>query len=145
MSTTPGIYHFFGRVMNQQDKPVADTSVILIKRVASEKEQQDSGQPETAAEQQPGQPQETSDQEAAESSADEKQYEITSEEQVAVTDNDGNYAFVFEPLTAENFWVLFIAEGYRTRSVELDRLMRSRFWSKPNKSPIKLDVVLEKE
>ena len=48
-------------------------------------------------------------------------------------------------ISAENFWVIFIADGYRDRAVELDRLMRSRFWSKPNKSPIKLDVVLEKK
>lgn len=121
MSTTPGIYHFFGRVMNQEDKPVGSCSLVLIKQVASE-DKQKAGDPEQK----------------------EKQYTVSSEEQVATTDEDGNFAFSFEVLTAENFWVVFSAEGYRTRSVELNGLMRSRFFTKPNKSPIKLDVVLEK-
>jgi hypothetical protein len=123
MSTAPGVYHFFGRVLNQEDKPVGNCSVLLIKRLAQKEEQQ-----KTEA-----------------GGAEEKQYVITNEETVATSDKDGNYAFIFEPLTADNFWVFFTADGYRTRSVELNRLMRSRFFQKPNKSPIKLDVVLEKE
>lgn len=121
MSTTPGIYHFFGRVLNQKDKPVGNCSVILIKRVEQD-EKRNTG----------------------DAKSEEKQYTVTNEEQVATTDEDGNYAFSFEVLTAENFWVVFTAAGYRTRSVELNGLMRSRFFTKPNKSPIKLDVVLEK-
>lgn len=123
MSTAPGIYHFFGRVMNQEDKPVGNCSVILIKRAAQKEEQQN---PEEAK-------------------AEENEFTVTSEEVVATTDEGGNYGFSFEPLTAENFWVFFKTAGYRTRSVELNKLMRSRFFQKPNKSPIKLDVVLEKE
>ena len=122
MSTTPGIYHFAGRVMNQEDKPVGNCSVILIKRIAQTEEKQ----------------------EAEGGQAEEKHYVVSSEEVVSTTDNDGNYNFVFEPLSAENFWVFFKADGYRTRSVELNKLMRSRFFQKPNKSPIKLSVVLEK-
>jgi len=123
MSTAPGMYNFFGRVLNQEDKPVGSCSVLLIKRVAQKEEQQN---PEEAK-------------------AEEKQFVVTSEEVVATTDEGGNYSFVFEPLSAENFWVFFKADGYRTRSLELNRLMRSRFFQRPNKSPIKLDVVLEKE
>jgi hypothetical protein len=122
MSTAPGIYHFFGRVINQEDKPVGRCSLLLIKRMAQKEEKQktEAGQTE------------------------EKQYVVVNEEVVATTDEDGNYAFVFEPLSADNFWVFFKADGYRTRSMELNSLMRSRFFSKPNKTPIKLDVVLEK-
>ena len=123
MSTTPGIYHFSGRVMNQEDKPVGNCLVLLIKRMAQTDEKQKTEQDQ----------------------AEEEQYVVTNEEVVATTDNDGNFAFAFEPLTADNFWVIFKAEGYRDRSVELDKLMRSRFFQKPNKSPIKLNVVLEKE
>jgi len=117
MSITPGIYHFAGRVMNQEDKPVGGCSVLLIKRLAQKEEKQET---------------------------EEKQFVVTSEEVVATTDDDGNYAFAFEPLSADNFWVFFKAEGYRTRSVELNKLMRSRFFQKPNKSPITLHLVLEK-
>lgn len=123
MSTAPGIYHFFGRVLNQEDKPVGSCSVLLIKRLAQQEEKQGKEQ----------------------GGESEKQYVVTSEEVVATTDADGNYAFIFEPLTADNFWVFFSAQGYRTRSMELNKLMRSRFFQKPNKSPIKIDVVLEKE
>lgn len=123
MSTTPGVYHFFGRVMNQEDKPVGNSSVLLIKRMAQTEEKQGTEEDQAA----------------------EKQYVVTDESVVATTDLDGNYAFIFEPLTADNFWVFFMTEGYKTRSVELNKLMRSRFFQKPNKSPIKLDVVLEKE
>ena len=123
MSAAPGIYHFFGRVLNQQDKPVGSCSLLLIKRVKQKEEQQSSEEDKTG----------------------EKQFVVTSEEVVATTDAAGNYSFAFEPLTAENFWLFFDAEGYRTRSVELNKLMRSRFYQKPNKSPVKLDVVLEKE
>ena len=123
MSITPGIYHFAGRVMNQEDKPVGDCSVVLIKRMAQKEENQ----------------------KREEGQAEEKQFVVTNEEVVATTDEDGNYAFTFEPLSADNFWVFFKAEGYRTRSVELNKLMRSRFFQKPNKSPITLHVVLEKE
>lgn len=117
MSITPGIYHFAGRVLNQEDKPVGDCSVLLVKRQEQKKENEET---------------------------EEKQFVVTSEEVVAKTDKDGNYAFAFEPLSADNFWVFFKAEGYRTRSVELNKLMRSRFFQKPNKSPITLHVVLEK-
>ena len=40
MSTAPGIYHFFGRVMNQEDKPVGSCSLLLIKRMAQKEEKQ---------------------------------------------------------------------------------------------------------
>jgi hypothetical protein len=123
MSITPGIYHFAGRVMNQEDKPVGDCSVVLIKRMAQKEENQ----------------------KREEGQAEEKQFVVTNEEVVATTDEDGNYAFAFEPLSADNFWVFFKAEKYRTRSVELNKLMRSRFFQKPNKSPITLHVVLEKD
>jgi hypothetical protein len=134
MSTMPGIYHFAGRVMNQQDKPVNNCSVILIKRISQteEKQEAEQGQAEVKQEVEQGQ-------------AEEKKYIVTSEEVVSTTDEVGNYNFAFEPLTADNFWVIFKADGYRNRSVELNKLMRSRFFQKPNKSPIKLDVVLEKE
>jgi hypothetical protein len=122
MSTAPGIYHFSGRVMNQEDKPVGNCSVLLIKRMAQTEEKQ----------------------EIEQGQAEDKQYVVTNEEVVATTDEDGNYAFAFEPLTADNFWVFFKAGGYRTRSVELNKLMRSKFFQKPNKSPIRLNVVLEK-
>ena len=123
MSTAPGMYNFFGRVLNQEDKPVGGCSLLLIKRLAQKEEKPETGEGQTK----------------------EKQYVVVNEEVVATTDADGNYAFVFEPLSADNFWIFFKAEGYRTRSVELDNLMRSRFFRNPNKSPIKLDVVLEKE
>ncbi|MDX1775819.1 MAG: hypothetical protein R3297_04500 [Desulfobulbales bacterium] len=122
MSITPGIYHFAGRIMNQEDKPVADCLVILSKRQAQKEDKQK--------------------QEARQSGP--QQFVVISEEAVATTDNNGNYAFVFEPLSADDFWVFFKADGYRTRAVELNRLMRSRFFQKPNKSPISLHVVLEK-
>ncbi len=128
MSTAPGIYHFFGRVMNQEDKPVGSCTVLLIKRLALEEEKN------------------AENQQGAETVAKEEvQYVVTDEEVVATTDEDGNYAFTFEPLTADNFWAFFKADGYRSRSVELNRLMRSRFFRKPNKSPISLHIVLEKE
>ena len=122
MSTVPGIYHFSGRVLNQEDKPVGNCSVLLIKRVEQKGEQQ----------------------QTEEAKAEEQKFAVTNEEVVATTGEDGNYSFAFEPLSADNFWVFFQAQGYRTRSVELNKLMRSRFFQKPNKSPIKLDVVLEK-
>lgn len=122
MSVTPGIYHFAGRVLNQEDKPVHNCSVLLIKRMAQKEEKKKADEGQTS----------------------EKQFVVTNEEVVATTDEDGNYAFAFEPLSADNFWVFFKAEGYRSRSVELNKLMRSRFFQKPNKSPITLHVVLEK-
>ena len=128
MSTAPGIYHFFGRVMNQEDKPVGSCTVLLIKRLTQEAEKKVESQQE----------EETANKE-------EIQYIVTNEEVVATTDEDGNYAFTFEPLTADNFWAFFKADGYRTRSVELNKLMRSRFFRKPNKSPISLHIVLERE
>ena len=107
----PGIYHFYGRVMNQADKPVGNCNVLLVKRLAQ---------------------------------AEKKQTEET-QTVVAVTDLDGNYSFIFEPSSANDFWVFFMADGYKTRSVGLNKLMKSRFFKRPNKSPIKIDVVLEKE
>ena len=113
----PGIYHFYGRVLNQTDKPVGNCNVVLIKGQAQAKEKQ----------------------------AEEMQVTVTDETVVAVTDLDGNYSFIFEPGSANNFWVFFMADGYKTRSVEINSLMRSRFFQTVNKSPLKLDVVLEKE
>ena len=107
----PGIYHFYGRVMNQTDKPVGNCNVLLVKRLAQ---------------------------------AEKKQTEET-QTVVAVTDLDGNYSFIFEPSSANDFWVFFMADGYKTRSVGLNKLMKSRFFKRPNKSPIKIDVVLEKQ
>ena len=52
---------------------------------------------------------------------------------------------IIDFLKINDFWVFIIADGYRSRSVGLNRLMKSRFFSKPNKSPITFDVVLEKE
>ena len=112
----PGIYHFYGRVMNQTDKPVGNCNVVLVKRLAQAKEKQ----------------------------TEEMQTAVTDETVVAVTDLAGNYSFIFEPLASEDFWVFFMADGYKTRSMEINSLMKSRFFKKPNKSPIKLDVVLEK-
>ena len=107
----PGIYHFYGRVMNQADKPVGNCNVLLVKRLAQ---------------------------------AEKKQTEET-QTVVAVTDLDGNYSFIFEPSSANDFWVFFMTDGYKTRSVGLNKLMKSRFFKRPNKSPIKIDVVLERE
>ena len=107
----PGIYHFYGRVMNQADKPVGNCNVLLVKRLAQ---------------------------------AEKKQTEEM-QTVVAVTDLDGNYSFIFEPSSANDFWVFFMADGYKTRSVGLNKLMKSRFFKRPNKSPIKIDVVLENE
>jgi len=137
MSTAPGIYHFFGRVMDQEDKPVGSCAVLLIKRITQKEEKKTENQ--QTAESGGGQQGE----EAANS--EEIQYVVTNEEVVATTDEDGNYAFTFEPLTADDFWAIFKAEGYRSRTVDLNKLMRSRFFQKPNKSPISLHIVLEKE
>jgi hypothetical protein len=123
-SVQPGIYHIYGRVVNQEDKPVANCNVLLIKRKQSVTEEQQ--------------------QEAAADEA-EKKYEVTNEEVVTITDNSGSYKFVFEPMGADNFWVYFMAEGYATRGMEMNRLMRGRFFQKPNQSPILINVVLEKK
>lgn len=112
----PGVYHFFGRVMNQSGNPVGNCNVLLVKRLAQTEKKQ----------------------------TEEMQTVVTDETVVAVTSLDGNYSFIFEPGSANNFWVFFMADGYKTRSMELNKLMKSRFFSKPNKSPIKIDVVLEK-
>lgn len=113
----PGVYRVYGRVMNQNDKAVGNCNVVLVKRL----EQVMENQPE------------------------EMQTVVTDESVVAVTDFEGNYVFIFEPVAANNFWVFFIADGYKTRSMEINSLMKSRFFQTPNKSPIKIDVVLEKE
>lgn len=112
----PGVYHFFGRVMNQADKPVGNCNVLLVKRLAQAEKKQ----------------------------TEEMQTVVTDETVVAVTSLEGSYFFSFEPNSANDFWVFFMADGYKTRSMELNTLMKSRFFSKPNKSPIKIDVILEK-
>ena len=112
-----GIYHFYGRVMNQADKPVGNCNVLLVKRLAQAEKKQ----------------------------TEETQTVVTDETVVAVTDLDGNYSFIFEPSSANDFWVFFMTDGYKTRSVGLNKLMKSRFFKRPNKSPIKIDVVLERE
>ena len=123
MSTAPGIYHVYGRVMNQGDKPVGNSSVLLVKRFSQKEKKQEAGEKKT----------------------EEMQSVVTDETVVAVTDLDGNFSFAFEPLSANDFWVFIMAEGYKTRSVELNKLMKSRFFKNPNKSAIKIVVVLEKE
>ena len=83
-------------------------------------------------------------QEAGEKKTEEMQSVVTDERVVAVADLDGNFSFAFEPLSANDFWVFIMAEGYKTRSVDLNKLMKSRFFKNPNKSAIKIVVVLEK-
>ena len=122
MSTAPGIYHFYGRVLNQEDKPVGNCSVVLTKSFSHKVETQEAGEEKT----------------------EEMQTVVTDETVVAVTPLDGNFSFAFEPLSATDFWVYFMAEGYETRPVELNKLMKSRFFKNPNKSPIHIVVVLEK-
>ena len=122
-SVTPGVYHVYGRVLNQQEKPVADCNVMLIKSKPVIQE-------EKTAEGEEIKP---------------KPDEIVSQEIVAITKTDGEFSFVFETLEADNFWIYFVTDGYRTRTMQMNKLMRSRFFQKPNKSPIKIEVILEKE
>ena len=122
MSVQPGAYHVYGRVVNQEDRPVKECNVMLIKRKISNAEGQPDDQDEPTV----------------------KIIEVTNEEIVAITKSEGNYSFVFEPLEGNNFWVVFVGEGYRTRSIEINKMMRGRFFQKPNTSPIKIDVVLER-
>ena len=120
-SPTAGIYYFYGRVMNQQDKPVGNCNVVLVKSLIEEDTVYEAGEPKKKVTK-----------------------TVNDEEVVAVTDLDGNFTFGFEPLSSNDFWVFFMAEGYETRSVELNRLMKSRLFPNPNKSPLKIHVVLEK-
>ena len=121
-SVTPGVYHVYGRVLNQQEKPVVDCNVMLIKSKPVIQE-------EKTAEGEEIKP---------------KPDEIVSQEIVAITKTDGEFSFVFETLAADNFWIYFVTDGYRTRTMQMNKLMRSRFFQKPNKSPIKIEVILEK-
>ena len=146
MSVTPGIYHVYGRVLNQQDKPVDNCNVMLIKSKPREEEKETTGENQQV---------ENADNQSA-AAAEQQQAEgeektpvpdeIISQEIVVITKTDGEFSFVFEPLEGDNFWVYFVAEGYRTRTMQMNKLMRSRFFRfrKPNKSPIKIEVVLEK-
>ena len=121
-SPTPGIYYFYGRVMNQQDKPVGNCNVVLVKSLIEEDTVFEAGEPKKI-----------------------ETKTVNDEEVVDITDLDGNFSFGFEPLSSNDFWVFFMAEGYETRSVELNSLMESRLFKKPNKSPLKIHVVLEKK
>jgi len=128
MSVTPGVYHVYGRVLNQQEKPVGICNVMLIKSKSREEEKETNGENQQVE-------------------GEEKILapdEIVSQEIVAITRADGEFSFVFEPLQGDNFWVFFVVDGYRTRTIQMNQLMRSRFFQKPNKSPIKIEVVLEK-
>jgi hypothetical protein len=121
-SVTPGVYHVYGRVLNQQDKPVADCNVMLVKSKPVAQEEK------------------TAEGEEIEPKPD----EIVSQEIVGITKTDGEYSFVFETLEGENFWIYFVTDGYRTRTMQMNKLMRSRFFQKPNKSPLRIEVILEK-
>lgn len=132
-SPAPGMYQVFGRVLNQKGQPVAGCSVFLVKRTVTKKKKSATGnQPEQNME------------EAELPLAQEMQGDGPGESATVTTDVDGNYFFVFEPLGANNFWLFFMAEGYETRSMAINKLMSSRFFQKPNKSPINISVVLEK-
>jgi hypothetical protein len=120
-SPTAGIYYFYGRVMNQQDKPVGNCNVVLVKSLIERDTVFEAGE-----------------------TVKKETKTVNDEEVVDVTDLDGNFSFGFEPLSSNDFWVFFMAEGYETRSVELNRLMESRLFKKPNKSPLKIHVVLER-
>jgi len=129
MSVTPGVYHVYGRILNQQDKPVDNCNVMLIKSKPREEEK------ETADEKQQAEGEEKTLQPD----------EIVSQEIVGITKENGEFSFVFEPLQGENFWLFFKADGYRVRTLQMNKLMRSRFFQKPNKSPLRIEVILEKE
>jgi hypothetical protein len=88
--------------------------------------------------------QELMPQETGQEGPEERRFTVTDEQVVAATDADGNFVFVFEPLADEDLWVFFMADGYRTRAVDLKERVRSRFFTKPNKTPVNVDVVLEK-
>ena len=129
MSVTPGVYHVYGRVLNQQEKPVGDCNVMLIKSKPREEEKKTTDENQQAeGEEKAVQPD-----------------EIVSQEIVGITKTDGEFSFVFETLEGDNFWIFFMADGYRTRTMQMNKMMRSRFFRKPNKSPIRIEVVLEKQ
>ena len=128
-SVTPGVYHVYGRVLNQQDKPVANCNVMLIKSKPREEEKKTTDEnPQAEGEEKTVQPD-----------------EIVSQEIVGITKADGEFSFVFEPLEGDNFWIFFMADGYRTRTMQMNKMMRSRFFKKPNKSPLRIEVILEKK
>jgi hypothetical protein len=118
---TEGIYYFYGRVMNQQDKPVANCNVVLVKSLLERDTVFEGGEPKKV-----------------------ETKTVNNEELVAVSDLDGNFSFSFEPLGSNDFWVFFMAEGYRTRSMELNTLMKSRMFPRPSRSPLKIHVILER-
>ncbi len=122
-SVTPGLYHVYGRVLNQQEKPVGDCNVMLVKSKPVKVEEN-----ATEGEEKLLEPD-----------------EIVSQEIVAITKADGEFSFVFETLEADNFWIFFKADDYRTRTMQMNKMMRSRFFQKVNKSPLKIEVILEKE
>jgi len=145
MSVTPGVYHVYGRVLNQQEKPVENCNVMLIKSKSREEEKETTGenqQVENADKQSPAATEQQVERENKTLEPD----EIVSQEIVAITRANGEFSFVFEPLEGDNFWVYFVTDGYRTRTIQMNKLMRSRFFRfrKPNKSPLRIEVVLEK-
>ena len=127
-SVTPGVYHVYGRVLNQQEKPVGNCNVMLIKSKPREEEKKTTGE----------------NQQVEEEEKTPQPDEIVSQEIVEITKADGEFSFVFEPLEGENFWLFFKADGYRTRTMQMNKMMRSRFFQKVNKSPLKIEVILEK-
>ena len=129
MSVTPGVYHVYGRVLNQQEKPVGNCNVMLIKSKPREEEKKTTGE----------------NQQVEEEEKTPQPDEIVSQEIVEITKTDGEFSFVFETLEGENFWLFFKADGYRTRTMQMNKMMRSRFFKKPNKSPIRIEVILEKQ
>ena len=44
-SPTAGIYYFYGRVMNQQDKPVGNCNVVLVKSLIEKDTVYEAGEP----------------------------------------------------------------------------------------------------
>jgi len=143
MSVTPGVYHVYGRVLNQQEKPVGNCNVMLIKSKPRAEEKETAGENQQV-ENADNQSAAATEQQAEGGEKTPEPDEIVSQEIVAITRADGEFSFVFEPLEGENFWVYFVTDGYRTRTIQMNKLMRSRFFQKANKSPLRIEVVLEK-
>lgn len=66
---------------------------------------------------------------------------------VAVTDDTGDFNFVFEGYDFKEFWVYFDAKekGYITRHVELSKLSGSNLYPSLSNNPMIVNVVLLKD
>lgn len=115
-----GTYVVFGRVMDQEQKPVAGCKVVLVKRKLEFRNMR-----------------------ALAVNID--TVDTLGEYAVAKTDQTGDYSLFFQKLEANNLWLNYQAKGYVSRLVEIDDEMRGRLFADPGNSPLRVSVVLERE